>query len=133
MIRTFKEARDQARAEKRTITEAVLRGDDTVETITFGPRGGWFSKGKALRTRADLAKHPGFVHLSTDSGGVPNAWLNHYSCQSCTSEQVDWSIQWSCQCNDECPNCGAEIEPVSSEFLGDEAAEAIWNALPEVL
>lgn len=30
---------------------------------------------------------------------------------------VEWADDWSCQCNDECPVCGAEIEPYESEDL----------------
>lgn len=41
MIRTFGEVRAQARAEKRAIIETVLRADDSIERIAFGPRGGW--------------------------------------------------------------------------------------------
>ncbi|WP_313479181.1 hypothetical protein, partial [Stutzerimonas kunmingensis] len=28
---------------------------------------------------------------------------------------AEWQDAWSCQCNDECPVCGAEIEPYRSE------------------
>lgn len=54
-----------------------------------------------------------------DSEGNPCTWLNHYSCRICTSEQVDWSSEWSCQCNDCCPNCGAETEPYDSEEINE--------------
>lgn len=29
----------------------------------------------------------------------------------------EWDDTWSCKCNDECPKCGAEIEPYRSEDL----------------
>lgn len=30
---------------------------------------------------------------------------------------VAWEGEWSCACNDDCPACGREIEPVSWEQL----------------
>lgn len=88
-------------------------------------------------TRADLAKDPLFAHLPTDTVGVPCAVMSHYTCQSCTSEQIDWMQLWSCACNDECPNCGTETEPHTTEFLGGTSADdepealALWNSLGE--
>lgn len=38
---TFSEVRFRAMREKLTIIAKVLRADDSVETIKFGPRGGW--------------------------------------------------------------------------------------------
>jgi len=33
------------------------------------------------------------------------AWfLNHYTCYRCDQ---DWSDNWSCTCDDDCPHCGA--------------------------
>jgi len=37
-----------------------------------------------------------------DTDGRPCRFLNHYECSECGTE---WSDQWSCQCNDECPKC----------------------------
>lgn len=31
-------------------------------------------------------------------------WLNHYTCERCGH---DWEDEWSCQCDDDCPACGA--------------------------
>jgi hypothetical protein len=43
------------------------------------------------------------------------AWfLNHYRHKCC---HVAWLDEWSCCCNDECPRCGAEIEPYKSDDL----------------
>ncbi|MER9768925.1 hypothetical protein NKJ09_23005 [Mesorhizobium sp. M0189] len=50
-------------------------------------------------------------------------YLNHYECTDC---DVEWSDEWSCQCDDECPNCGHDFSPVESEDLdeeGDDEAE----------
>lgn len=31
-------------------------------------------------------------------------WLDvHYECQTCGV----WSCEWSCECDDDCPSCGA--------------------------
>jgi hypothetical protein len=42
------------------------------------------------------------------------AWFsNKYVCPKCRS---DWDSDWSCGCDDECPECGeGDISPVSSE------------------
>lgn len=44
------------------------------------------------------------------------AWfLNHYKCDECTHE---WDNEWSCMCDDDCPNCGARhMSPTESEDL----------------
>ncbi|MBU1176675.1 MAG: hypothetical protein KKH72_14830 [Alphaproteobacteria bacterium] len=44
------------------------------------------------------------------------AWfLNHYHCGDCGT---DWDDEWSCMCNDECPECGARhMSPVDSDDL----------------
>lgn len=41
MLPTFSEIRFKAMREKRTIVARVLRADDSVAVIRFGPRGGW--------------------------------------------------------------------------------------------
>jgi hypothetical protein len=44
------------------------------------------------------------------------AWfLNHYECAQCEQR---WHDEWSCMCDDECPNCGArDMSPFNSEDL----------------
>lgn len=46
------------------------------------------------------------------------AWfLNHYICARCGS---DWTDEWSCCCDDDCPHCGARhMSPVSSDDLSE--------------
>lgn len=87
------------------------------------------------RTRADLMKHPGFAGLNVDSEGNPCVWRNSYSCQSCTSEQIDWQDDWSCECDDDCPACGKSQSPTHSDWLPDAAPGAhwyfTWRSLPE--
>lgn len=42
------------------------------------------------------------------------AWyLNTYECNCGT----DWTDEHCCQCDDECPNCGADISPSESEGI----------------
>ncbi|BAO58511.1 hypothetical protein [Pseudomonas phage KPP25] len=50
------------------------------------------------------------------STNEPRNWLNHYSC-SCGCE---WSDEWSCQCDDKCPECGTACSPTKSEWIGTE-------------
>jgi hypothetical protein len=44
------------------------------------------------------------------------AWfLNHYECARCRQE---WTDEWSCMCDDDCPHCGARhMTPVESDDL----------------
>ena len=44
------------------------------------------------------------------------AWfLNYYNCDRCDRE---WTDEWSCMCDDDCPHCGARhMCPTKSEDL----------------
>ena len=44
------------------------------------------------------------------------AWfLNYYDCDRCNRE---WTDEWSCMCDDDCPHCGARhMCPTKSEDL----------------
>lgn len=48
----------------------------------------------------------------------PIKYRNFYKCSECGHE---WEDEWSCMCNDRCPDCDAEIEPYKSEEIEDEA------------
>lgn len=40
-------------------------------------------------------------------------YRNYYRCERCGHE---WNDEWSCQCDDECPSCGArDMTPYRSE------------------
>ncbi len=41
-------------------------------------------------------------------------FLNYYRCPH---DGTQWHDTWTCQCNDRCPTCDAEIEPYDSEDL----------------
>jgi hypothetical protein len=56
-------------------------------------------------------------------------YLNHYRCahedpsRSGHGKPADeWTMVWSCMCNDKCPTCNAEIEPYKSDELPAPAA-----------
>jgi predicted nucleic acid-binding Zn-ribbon protein len=44
------------------------------------------------------------------------AWFrNHYECADCGHE---WTDEWSCTCDDDCPDCGARhMSPYDSDDL----------------
>jgi hypothetical protein len=44
------------------------------------------------------------------------AWFrNHYRCERCDGE---WTDEWSCMCDDDCPACGLRhMSPYSSDDL----------------
>jgi hypothetical protein len=62
------------------------------------------------------------------------AWfLNFYDCDRCNRE---WTDEWSCTCEDDCPHCGARhMCPTKSEDLTDlieqEAGEFVVSRSPE--
>ena len=47
---------------------------------------------------------------------------NHYAHEKCGT---DWSDTWDCAVNDDCPKCGAEIEPYESIICDPETGEPI--------
>ena len=57
------------------------------------------------------------------------AWFrNHYECARCGQE---WTDEWSCTCDDDCPHCGARhMSPYESDDL-TETSE--WRANEVVL
>jgi len=60
-------------------------------------------------------------HIIQDYG-VTMAWFrNHYQCADCGCE---WSDEWSCTCDDDCPECGARhMSPHKSDDLTEIVAE----------
>ncbi|WP_158499511.1 hypothetical protein [Marinobacter sp. P4B1] len=43
-----------------------------------------------------------------------SSWYeNHYQC-SCGEEWID---EWDCMCNDRCPECNTECEPLNSKQI----------------
>ena len=60
-----------------------------------------------------------FFFCSNDiqnDAGITMAWyLNYYVCERCHTQ---WEDEWSCGCDDECPNCGAgDMEAQKSDDL----------------
>lgn len=53
----------------------------------------------------------------------PDRFLNYY--RHCGTQ---WLDAWSCQCNDECPVCGAEIEPYHSDDIPREFTVVFYVA-----
>lgn len=83
------------------------------------------------KTRADLMQHPEFANLGADTSGNPCVWRNTY--HHC----ISWSDDWSCQADDECPECGSSCSPraslwlVRSTFNSVDATTRLWASLPE--
>lgn len=42
----------------------------------------------------------------------PDRFTNHYHCTRCDTQ---WSDNWSCMCDDDCPKCGLTMTPIDSE------------------
>jgi hypothetical protein len=62
-------------------------------------------------------------------------FINHYHCTDCGTK---WSDEWSCCCDDECPNCGSRNwSPVDSDDLSVIVSESggeyfVLQSPPEV-
>ena len=41
-----------------------------------------------------------------------NEFLNYYKCPD---DGTEWTMIWSCMCDDRCPKCNSEIEPYMSQ------------------
>jgi hypothetical protein len=57
-------------------------------------------------------KKPGCDHQHAKVQACQPAFLNKYRCDAC---DVSWEDHWSCGCDDECPNCGEDISPETSD------------------
>lgn len=94
-----------------------------------------------LATRADLMKIPAFADLDVDSCGNPCVWENDYEHRDCDAisddedspEAPTWTDIWSCQVDSECPECGYDISPTESIWIGPEDPDLkeLWDDLPE--
>jgi hypothetical protein len=92
---------------------------------------------ETLGPDADVAIDEGGLQLLevgggayVEVGGEPNSethYTNYYV--HCKHE---WNDQWSCMCNDECPECGTgDIEPYAS--LENESGETIMHVGPDFI
>jgi DNA-directed RNA polymerase subunit RPC12/RpoP len=56
------------------------------------------------------------IQISVVIGNGNMAWYrNHYVCARCDRE---WEDEWSCMCDDDCPNCGARhMSPYDADNL----------------
>ena len=55
-------------------------------------------------------------------------YLNHYRCPRCEKE---WSDEWECMCDDDCPHCGCRhISPYKSEDAATGEAISEEEPLP---
>lgn len=73
--------------------------------------------------RFDEAPEPTTPKIEDDEEEEEGWFLNHYRCDECidpesdpeNGELLEWSDEWSCQCDDECPECGRAFSPYKSE------------------
>ncbi len=77
-------------------------------------------KAVAIEGKHIVANHLIQIHnlhpLTVALNGAAMAWyLNKYECSECGTA---WEDEWSCMCDDECPNCGAsDHSPVDSDDI----------------
>jgi hypothetical protein len=68
------------------------------------------------------AKQSGCTHQFECEKNCAPALCNSYHCDEC---DVSWTSEWSCESDDECPECGKAYTPESSEQIGDCACEVL--------
>jgi rubrerythrin len=57
--------------------------------------------------------------MASPDGEDERRFLNYYRCEECSHE---WTDEWSCQCDDTCPECGArDMSPYKSEDIDGDA------------
>ena len=44
-------------------------------------------------------------------------YINYYRCPD---DGTEWTMTWSCMCDDRCPNCDHEILPYGSDELPED-------------
>jgi len=59
-----------------------------------------------------------------DETATAEWYENHYDCSECNAS---WTDEWSCMCNDRCPECNIETEPTSSIDLSHPITEADYR------
>ena len=54
-------------------------------------------------------------------------YLNHYHCDHC---HLEWEDEWSCMCDDRCPNCNASMSPYhSDEMIPEPEPQSLYERL----
>jgi len=98
---------------------------------------------RKLETRADLANVGGFRDLERDEQGNPKVYLNRYRHEQCPEAKVDedsgwqdwpeWESTATCGQAEECPECGEEVMPYETIWIGPSEVELqdLWEELPE--
>jgi hypothetical protein len=71
---------------------------------------------------------PSIGHNCNDA--VANWFENTYKCSEC---ETTWTDEWSCTCNDRCPECNAEIEPSSSIDLSKPLSQEDYQGAARLL
>ena len=62
---------------------------------------------------------------------VENEWFeNFYECLECG---ISWSDEWSCQCDDRCPECDAETVPTRSVDLSQAPIDGDYAAADDLM
>lgn len=104
------------------INEDGIAGNLPEDDYVLTDGAAWFTVGElSVRIRTDGDRvhvdiyplhreaEPAMATCSVSESEDEGRWTNHYF--HCG---VQWDDMWSCQCDDECPVCHAEIEPYAS-------------------
>jgi len=99
---------------------------------------------RSISTRADLAQIGGFRDLDRDEFGNPKVFLNTYLHEGCEAAQApeggggdvdipEWTKSSTCAEEDDCYECGSDVEPESSAWVGPSEMDlvALWQSLPD--
>ena len=119
--------------------EAISYNYDCRGSFTTSPFEGL---SREIRTRADLVNIHGFSRLERDTAGNPKVYKHEYEHADCDEapENLDkydapaWSVLSACETGnpEACPECGHEISPRESGWIGPKEEEliAMWKNFP---
>jgi hypothetical protein len=72
----------------------------------------------------------GLLKHDDSANAVADWYENTYECSECGAL---WTDEWSCTCNDRCPECNVETEPASSIDLSEPLTEEDYKGAARLL
>jgi len=95
--------------DQQQLTIADSTGKPVLKVNVWSELSKRFSHPEAIQKESEFAIM--VASLMNDAHQASMRFSNFYRCGICEHQ---WSMRWSCTCNDKCSECGAEIEPYKS-------------------
>ena len=105
-----------------------LPGEEVAELFRWLSEKEWEDRDAEMKADSRAARSDFLVQEAIEqrANGTPsevpeNEFLNFYKCPD---DGTEWTMIWTCMCDDRCPKCNAEIEPYRSEDWPPESVRA---------